>query len=120
MKKSAIVTLVILALLVSMLPMSTAMAAKPAKVSIFVNNATGGTVALTLVGASGYQNNFSYLPGMSATSLVEGIYSYRASTPCGLKIGKFNLTRNRQLEFFCPKGSTQITLNTVSAGPNHR
>ncbi len=119
MKKFAIVTLVILALLVSMLPISGVMAAKPAKVSIYVNNATGGTVALALVGASGYQNNINYLPGMSATTLTEGIYSYRANTPCGLKIGKFNLTRNRQLEFFC-KGSTSVTLNTVSAGPNHR
>jgi hypothetical protein len=115
-KVTTIVTfaLMILALLFSTLPASTALAAKaPENVSVMVKNRTGGSVTIILNGAGG-SYSFTYEPGMFEFSVPEGLYSYRASTPCGNEIGQFNLNAHKELFLACKDGR-EVSLSRPAA-----
>ena len=51
-------------------------------------------------------------------SVLEGRYTYYASTPCGVQSGVFNLNVSKQLDFFCNNDGREISLFVPSpAGP---
>jgi hypothetical protein len=116
MKKFAVVTLTILALLFSFLPMSSAQAKKdPTDVTLKVRNRTGGVVELKLVDQNGDSRWFRYDPGQTNTPLPEGLYTYYASTPCGNQSGIFNVNITKELLFACNRG-VEVSLNRRSVG----
>lgn len=107
MKKNTIIILVILALMVSMLPFSTAFA-KPSSTVITVRNQTGSPVTLVIQNASATRM-FTVANGGSEITVASDYYTYVAQTVCGVKSGKFNMSRMAVLHFSCVKGE-QIKL----------
>ena len=117
MKKIALVTLVILALLVSMLPLSSAMAASAAKSSVgtstvFIRNQTGAPVTIRLMNAAGAMQQFSLPTGSYYMTFPAYTYSFVANTSCGNRYGSLNLTRKAVLYFSCKPGE-QVVLSTI-------
>jgi len=113
MKKLSLITTLavfVLVALLSVLPGSTAQAAEPATISLFVRNSTGGTVSMVLTDQLGFHFTFTYAPGMTTSTLKEGNYTYYANTPCGAESGSFNLNRSKKLDFFCSKEGREINL----------
>ncbi|MEI7846865.1 MAG: hypothetical protein WCK35_13775 [Chloroflexota bacterium] len=116
MKKTTIVTLIIIALLMSMLPMSTAFAAKTAPESkITVFNHTHGTVSLAITDSKGFHYFFSF--ANSGTNVYEefvpqgNVYSYYLVTRCETTNGLWNMSRNRQVELYCPAEGLDLHFN---------
>ena len=116
MKKIALVTLVILALLVSMLPMSTAMAAKkdPGTTAVFIKNQTGAPITLVLTTGIGSQRQQITLPtGSYYITVPVANYTYVAATACANRSGSLNLTRRAQLYFSCKSAGEQIVFARI-------
>ncbi len=105
MKKITVITIVILALLFTMLPASTAFA-KASSAVISVRNQTGASVDLVIQNAS-ISRQFSFATGAVEISLPASTYRYVAKTACGLKVGTINLSRSAVLHFSCVP-STQV------------
>jgi hypothetical protein len=102
MKKIALVTLTILTLLFSMLPLSSALAKKDGgDVKLQVKNQTGTPLTLLLIDENGNHLYFTFEPGFTGATLPEGKYSYYVSTPCGNQSGVFNVNVTKQLFFAC-------------------
>ena len=112
MKARFVILFVVLALLVSMLPMSSAFAAKATpKVDVIVHNQTKGTISLTLTDSIGNPYFFTFKPEFtSGGSVPEGVYSYYLLTPCGYQRGTWSLTRTKQLTLYCAKEGRQVNL----------
>ena len=109
--KKITLALVVFVLLFSTLPTSSVLAKKSvSNVSITVKNRTGGLVTLALVDQNGKRVAFSYEPGLVDFSVLEGRYTYYASTPCGVQSGVFNLNVSKQLDFFCNNDGREISL----------
>jgi len=104
MKKTVFVTFVILALLVSMLPISAALAKSPGSAAITVRNQTGGKVTLVLLNSANSRHEFTFSGSATKISMPVGFYSYVAETICGTKSGVVNMTRAAVLHFSCVKG----------------
>ena len=112
MKAKSFVLLVVLALMVSMLPMSSAIAAKATpKVGIIVHNQTSGSISLTLTDSIGNPRFFTFKSEYTPAVFVPGgIYKYYLLTPCGYQSGIWNLTRTKQLTLYCAKEGRQVNL----------
>ena len=92
--------IVVLALVISMLPVA-ALAGKPAEITVQVRNQTGAPVDMSLTDALG---NITYqtLPvGNSTFELTEGRYTYFAATLCGNQSGPFNAVKGKLLYLKC-------------------
>jgi hypothetical protein len=104
-KKVTIVTLLVIAMLFSMLPMSSAVAAKgPGNINLYIRNRTGGTISMTLTDAAGKKISYNLTDGMYKKKLTLGTYSYYIITPCQKLTGVMNLAGHRQLFFACNQG----------------
>ena len=103
MKKFAVITIVILALMVSMLPMNTAFA-KASTPLITVRNQTGAPVTLVIQNAV-KTRSFTFATGAAVISVSADTYSYVAETACGNKYGTLNMSRAAVLHFSCAKGA---------------
>lgn len=107
MKKNLFAIIIILALLVSMLPMQSVFAASQGTSTINIRNKTGGTINLLLINtATGKKSYVSLKADTYWVSLPSGSYTYAASTPCSQKSGFLNLTRKAELLFTCTAGQT--------------
>jgi hypothetical protein len=109
MKKNTTITTIavlILAVLFSMLPVSTALAKRaPDAVTITVKNHTSGKVTVTLTDENNARYTFTFEePGMYDFSIPQGHYSYYATTPCGSESGEFNLNVHKELFLSCQDG----------------
>ncbi|MCX6081288.1 MAG: hypothetical protein NTW32_17285 [Chloroflexi bacterium] len=114
--KKIVVAIVMLTLLFSLLPASSALAGKAiGDVTISVKNHTGGNVTLTLSDQYGNRFVFNYEPGMFDSTVLEGRYSYYANTPCGIQTGSFNMNVNKHLDFFCNTDDDEISLRVPSS-----
>jgi len=108
MKRSTIIVIVLLALLVSMLPVSAAFAGKSTpNAKLTVVNHTGGEIAISMISSTGMHYNFNIKnsgTNQFALMVPQGFYyTYHAVTPCGLKVGLWNMSKNRFAIFSCPK-----------------
>lgn len=102
MKKFAVITIVILALMFSMLPMNTAFA-KASTPQITVRNQTGAPVTLVIQNEV-KTRSFTFAAGAVVISVPADTYSYIAQTTCGNKYGTLNMSRAAVLHFSCVKG----------------
>ncbi|MCX6080732.1 MAG: hypothetical protein NTW32_14480 [Chloroflexi bacterium] len=116
MKKSVFVTVIILALLASMLPLGSALAKEPGNSNVNVRNKSGGVVTVILTNANGSQT-LTLAEGVYDISLPATTFSYYAITPCGNQVGTFNLTNHRQMFFFCNNGPEIKLQNLVPPEP---
>ena len=108
MKKQFVVVLVILALLMALTPVSSALAGKAdTMVVLSVRNRTGATINLDLINAAGYHQYFNLIDGWSQIVVAQGVYDYYASLPCDKKIGTINMNVAKDLILLCKSG-TQI------------
>ena len=104
MKKQLILITLLVLMLASLLPVA-ALAAKPAELAVQVRNHTGAAVELSLTDATGNVTYKTIPVGISTFTLVEGRYSYYASTVCGVQSGPFNAsTKEKVLYFGCDNG----------------
>jgi hypothetical protein len=112
MKARLVILFVVLALLVSMLPMSSAFAHKVTpKVDVIVHNQTAGTITLTLTAKTG-SYYFTFKPEFNSGATVPaGVYSYYLLTPCGYQHGIWSLTRTKQLTLYCAKEGREVNLS---------
>ena len=117
MKKITLITIVILALLVSMLPINTAFADKGVVYSeITLNNRTKGVVVVTMINNKGQRLFYSFDPGYVYHQAVpEGVYEYYLVSRCLNEVGRWNLTRNKALDLYCPGEGLDVQL----IAPNH-
>ncbi len=92
MKKAVLIT-VILVILLSMLPMSGALAKSGGTALVEIRNATGATVSVNLSNGKSY----TWYPGTSRFAIASGYYTYYAQTSCGLKTGKWNFTNGKTI-----------------------
>jgi len=105
------IAVVILTVLFSVLPTSTAQAATHADVTITVKNRTAGAVTITLSNEDSGSFTFTFdETGMYEVTVPEGKYEYYAVTPCGNESGQFNLNISKQLSFSCKDGR-EVTLS---------
>ncbi len=102
MKKAFALT-IILVILLSMLPMSGALAKSGGTPQIEIRNSTEGTVIITLMSSS-LIKSYTWFAGTHRFTIASGYYTYYAQTPCGPRTGKFNLTNNKTLLFSCKVG----------------
>lgn len=107
MKKSIIITIVILALLATMLPLTTVFAAdKNPQTKVTIINRTKGTVNMHLIGPSGLHYSYSFpnaLTNLYTIEVPQGqYYSYYIQSHCETIIGTWNMSRNRLLNLYCP------------------
>ncbi|MEI6291574.1 MAG: hypothetical protein WCP19_14195 [Chloroflexota bacterium] len=111
MKKSVFVTLIVLALIVCMLPMSTALAKREiGNVNISVRNITGAPISIIFTDSLGlHAQLFTFEPGRWNLVMAKGTYTYSASTICGSESGSALLDHNKVLSFHC-YGGTQINV----------
>ncbi len=100
MKKALVITIV-LVILLSMLPMSGALAKSGGTALVEIRNATGGTVSVGLSNGKAY----TWYAGTSRFSIASGYYTYYAQTPCGLKTGKWNFTNGKTIVLTCKNSS---------------
>ena len=116
MKSKVVIMIVVLALLVSMLPMSSVLAAKAVPtVLIISHNQTGKTISLVLTPKGGGNPSFfSFKPGYSTDSIAEGVYRYYYQTACGIEVGIWNMTRNRTLTTYCAKEGREVNLHSLT------
>lgn len=108
MKKTVLVTLVILAMLFSMLPLSSAIAAKVGTSNLQIRNQTGAPIAITLMNTAGAMQQYSLPTGSYYQTLPAYTYSYVANTSCGIRYGSLNLTRKAKLYFSCKSGEEVV------------
>ena len=103
MKKSIVVTIIILTLLVSMLPVSTAFAKDGGVVTVGVRNRSGGTLSLILTDAKGlYTTLYSFGdPGYYNINVTVGWYDFKASTICGASSGRIFIDKGKAMSFHC-------------------
>lgn len=103
MKKSVFVTMIILALIVCMLPMSSALAKREiGNVTINVRNITNAPVSIIFSDALGlHAQLYTFEPGRWNLSIQRGTYMYSASTVCGAMSGMANFDKNKVLSFHC-------------------
>ena len=102
MKKTLFFAFLVLALLVSMLPMQSAFAAKVGTTPLNIRNKTGGIIDLYMINTvTGAKKYVTFSSNTYNTTITSGIYSYSATTACGPKHGTVNLTRDAQLLFSC-------------------
>lgn len=104
MKKITFITIIILALMFSMLPVSAAFA-KASSAVISVRNQTGAAVDLVIQN-SAFSRQYQFAAGAIEISLPASTYSYVAKTACGLKVGTINLSRAGVLHFSCAPTTT--------------
>ncbi len=107
MKKSIFVCFIILALIVSIIPASTALAKKDAEfVNIEVRNMTGAPISVIITDSLGlYSHLFTYEPGVWNLNIQKGQYTYMAATSCGVTEGSANFDRTKKLAFHCRPGA---------------
>ena len=106
MKKATLITIVILALLFSMLPVSTAFAAKPIpQTQVTVYNHTKGNVEMVLTDFNGFHYFYSFAnsgENIYTLEVPQGkYYDYYIVTHCETHVGNWNLTRNRFVDLYC-------------------
>ena len=106
MKKITFVTIIILSILLTLVPASTAFAGKGVVSNdITFINRTHGTIDIRIVDSKGNHFSDSFADSgtnMHTYSITEGIYSYYIRTKCGVEVGTVNLTRNRLIVAYCP------------------
>ncbi|MEI6291576.1 MAG: hypothetical protein WCP19_14205 [Chloroflexota bacterium] len=107
MKKTFFVTLIILALIISLLPLSSAFAKREVGfVNVEVRNMTGAPISVVITDALGlYSNLYTYEPGIWYLTIQKGEYLYNASTSCGMVSGSANFDRTKKLAFHCRPGA---------------
>lgn len=115
MKKQLFVVFVIIALLAAVLPVSV-FAGSPAELKVEVRNTTGGMIYLDIVDAAGNHIYKSFEAGVFEFDMLEGIYSYYVSTPCGNYAGEWNLNINKTLFVSCKSGEPTVTLDKCVLG----
>ena len=102
MKKTVVVTIVILTLLISMLPVSTVFAKDGGQHNVGIRNRTGADMTLLLTTANGFHAAmYSFEPGYYNTSISEGWYIFQASTRCGASSGRIFLDKGKAFAFHC-------------------
>ena len=106
MKRSIFVTLIILALIVSILPISSALAKREVGfVNIEVRNMTGNSISMVITDSLGlYSHLYVYEPGVWILNIQQGEYVYNASTSCGATGGTANFDRAKKMTFHCRPG----------------
>ncbi len=103
MKKALVITIV-LVILLSMLPMSGALAKSGGTALVEIRNATGGTVSVGLSNGKSY----TWYAGTSRFSIASGYYTFYAQTPCGLQTGKWNFTNGKTIVLTCKNSSPDL------------
>ncbi len=117
MKKTVLVTLVILAMLFSMLPISSAIAAKVGTSALMIRNQTGAPIAISLTNTAGAKQQYTWAAGVYWKTVPAYIYTYVATTACGPRQGSVNLTRQATLYFTCKSGEQFVANRFVPAVP---
>ena len=107
MKLKSIIVLVIAMLLLA--AFTTAFAAKPAEIKVWVRNQTGGELSLSLTDAAGVISFYDLPAGQSELTLVDGKYSYYASGLCGAQSGVWNLPDSATLTIDCKTSGLLIS-----------
>jgi hypothetical protein len=115
MKKQLFVVFVVIALLVAALPVSV-FAGTPAELKVDVRNTTGGAINLDIVDAAGNHIYKSFEAGVFEFDMLEGVYTYYVSTPCGNYAGDWNLNINKTLFVSCKSGEPTITMDECVRG----
>jgi len=115
MKKQLFVVFVVIALLVATLPVSV-FASTPAVLKVDVRNTTGGAINLDIVDAAGNHIYKSFDAGVFEFEMLEGIYTYYVTTPCGNYAGDWNLNINKTLFVSCKSGEPTVTLDECVRG----
>lgn len=106
MKKTIFVTIIILAMLISLLPMSSAFAKREVGfVNVEVRNLTNTPISVVITDSMGlYSHLYAFEPGIWNISIQKGHYSYLASTSCGMVSGTANFDMSKKLAFHCKPG----------------
>ena len=112
MKKAVLIT-VILVILLSMLPMSGALAKSGGTALVEIRNTTGSAISVNLSNGKSY----TWYPGTSRFSIASGYYTYYAQTSCGLKTGKWNFTNGKTIRFKIARKNI-LTLGIIRLGLN--
>lgn len=107
MKKSIIITMVVLALIISLLPISSAFAKRETGfVNIEVRNMTNAPVSILFTDSLGlFSHLYVYEPGIWNLNIQKGEYVYKASTSCGAVSGTANFDRSKKMAFHCSPGA---------------
>lgn len=93
MKNKLFLVVVMLAVMLSgWMPGASAQAAEGDTLSLFINNKTGETVQLNLIGPQNY--TFTVLPGKSTQLVQPGKYKYNYLACQGKKTGVFTISKN--------------------------
>ena len=112
MKKTTLIIIVVLALLLTMLPAGIA-SAKPFSAIIAVRNQTGAPVTVTLQSAA-KTSLYTFPVGAVDLKIAAGTYSYVTETKCGVKSTSVNLTRMAVLHFSCVKGEQVKSVRPIN------
>lgn len=106
MKKSLFVTIIVIALVISMLPFSSALAKREVgTVEIEIRNQTGAPMSIIITDNFGlYSHIYFYEPGVWYLNIQKGSYVYHASTACGTISSSANFDRVKKLAFHCRAG----------------
>ncbi len=107
MKRKLLIVLAIVVLIVSVFP-AVALAKDKADVKVWIRNSTGSAVELRLIDEFGNNIYKTVEPGVFEYSMVEGKYSYYASTACGNKSGNWNFDASKTLFLNCVNDSLTV------------
>ena len=108
MKKNLLVVMIVLALLVSMIPATSAFAASTGTSVLSIRNKTGAAINVLFINSVTGDKQYITLSANTAyySSIASASYNYTATTACGEKNGFVNLTRKAQLVFSCNAAAT--------------
>ena len=109
MKKHYLFVMILVLMTVSLFPAS-ALAKPQSKSQQFVNvdvyNHSGSALTVLLTNKhTGDRSFLNLLNGVSSESLLQGVYDYSVTTPCGLETGTWNVTPGRILWISCRTGN---------------
>ncbi len=113
MKKYVIIaSLGFLVLLAILLPLSNVLASKTGSdIILTIRNQAGGDFSMTLIDLDRQRRYSTHDVGSVITRRVPvGRYTYYIDTPCGKQTGVFNMDRNKQLNLYCVKENSQMSL----------
>lgn len=85
-----------------MVPLASVGAEKaPVDATVAFYNRTGAPVSLSLIGEDGLTRFFDVPIDITEYEVPEGVYTYYASTACGVITGQWNFTNNKRVVLTC-------------------
>ena len=122
MKKLLIFTILILALLFSLLPASSALAERAViETKLTIHNRTHGDISIVLTNAKGFHYFYSYADSGTNeyfTYVLPGIYTYYIITKCANETGRWNMYRSHMVDLYCPREGLDVLFRTPEMMPH--